>query len=460
MLPESRILKNQYHNERIVSLILEQKVEMDPLTGTPKFWKKQPLPSEAEINAEIHKMYNQIQDKYGIPGLVGNYPRYVSKSLVMATEKKYGKEYAKKRFPRGVPVYDSWEDYCAEIIYLSKGTVSDIETNAMQAILAIKSADSFNKVNKALQKKTGGMGIGQYISSFFGTYTNNYIKQLADHDISTKLSPQSSIYLEIMGNRNHWKTETRLHKILEHLKKIGANPNSITILQKTYNVIKYVASLEKKIWKSSFSKQIVDHKHEIALVASIVAPFFGPLGIAISTGIMLGDAAIYAHEGDYLSSGMSAIFALLPVVGTIPKLIPGIARLEARGMAALGKKLATSKNPVLNKLELSIIKDMAKYQNVIKQDLNAYFERRFQNEMIHAIKNAKYPALQKLIYKLGTGTIRASVLGGKLIKGGIKTFAPYEISANVWNKFYTGSFLQTTQQELEFIKNIKQTYKK
>ena len=97
MLPESRILKNQYHNERIVSLILEQKVEMDPLTGTPKFWKKQPLPSEAEINAEIHKMYNQIQDKYGIPGLVGNYPRYVSKSLVMATEKKYGKEYAENR---------------------------------------------------------------------------------------------------------------------------------------------------------------------------------------------------------------------------------------------------------------------------------------------------------------------------------------------------------------------------
>jgi len=196
-------------------------------------------------------------------------------------------------------------------------------------------------------------------------------------------------------------------------------------------------------------KTAYEYRHEIALVASIIAPFILPFGLAISSGIMLADAALYASEGDYLSAGYSAIFALLPGIGGIVAKIPAIAKLEARGMAALGRRLALSKNPVLNRLELSIIRDMSKYQNLVKQDLNEYFKRRFQNEMIDAMKRIKYPALRKILYRLGNGTIKASVLGGRLAKFGIKTFAPYELSMAAWDDIYHKTFLQQKQQELE-----------
>lgn len=396
------------------------------------------------IDQAVKQQFATIQDKYGIPGLTGNVPKFIPTEIKSWYEKKF-----KKKFPLGMRTYDSWPEYVADVIYQSKG-VTDNENNAMQAILAIKSAKQFNEVQKELRKKTGGQGIGQFVFSMFGTYTA---------DKSGKLNNLPSILV----TRGHADTAKRLQRIVTHLENIGANPKSIEYVQKALNNAKGINIVKKVAWNSpqmATVKTAYEYRHEIALVASLITPFFGPLGLAISSGIMLGDAALYAKEGDYLSSGYSAIFALLPGIGAIASKIPGIARLEARGMAALGRRLATSKNPVLNRLELSIIKDMSKYQNLIKQDLNEYFKRRFQNEMIDAMKRTKYPALRKILYRLGNGTIKASVLGGRLAKFGVKTFAPYELSMAAWDDIYHKTFLQNKQQELEAAREIEQILKK
>jgi hypothetical protein len=61
---------------------------------------------------------------------------------------------------------------------------------------------------------------------------------------------------------------------------------------------------------------------------------------------------------------------------------------------------------------------------------------------------------------LGNGSIKASVLGGKLLKFGVRTLAPYEISMRVWDNVYNKSFLQAKQQELEAQREIQQILKK
>ena len=394
----------------------------------------------AVIDQAVKQQYADMWSEYSIPGLTGNSPKFIPKEIKTWYEKKYG-----KKFPIGMTTYASWPEYVADVIYQSKGSVKDSEINATQAILAIKSAKQFNDVQKELQKKSGGQGIGQFVTGFIGTYSIDKAGKVSGY----------------VGQ--HYDTAKRLQRIITHLKQIGANPKSIEYFNKALQNVKQVNVSQNKAWNADEMapyRFAYKYKHEIALVASLVTPFFGPLGLALSSGIMLGDAALYAKEGDYLNAGYSAIFALLPGIGAIANKIPAIARLEAKGMAALGKKLATSNIGALNRLELTAIKDMAKYQNVIKQDLNAYFQRRFQNEMVDAIKRTKYPALQKLLYRLGNGGIKASVLGGRLIKFGIRTIAPYELSMKAWDNFYSKSFLQAKQQELEAQREINLILKK
>jgi len=424
MLPESRILRNKFHNDSVVKLIMEQPSLDDPT---------------AVIDQAVKQQYADMGDEYGIKGLTGNVPQFIPKEIKSWYEKKY-----KRKFPPGMTTYASWPEYVADVLYRSKGTI-DNENNATRALLSIKSAKQFTEVQKELQKKTGGQGIGQFVAQFFGTYTTDKAGKVSGY----------------VGK--HVDAAKRLERIVAHLKRIGANAVSTKYFDKALQNVKQVNVSQNKKWTSDEMapfRAAYTYRHEIALVASLVVPFFSPFGLALSSGIMLGDAAMYAKEGDYLSAGYSAIFALLPGIGGIVGKIPAIGRLEAKGMAALGKKLATSNIGALNRLELSIIKDMSKYQNLIKQDLNEYFQRRFQNEMIDAIKKTKSPILRKILYRLGNGSMKASVLGGKLLKFGVRTLAPYEISMRVWDNVYNKSFLQAKQQELEAQREIEQILKK
>lgn len=451
MLPESIILQNKFHNANVVKLILEQRVPLSKVyskkekqakptgsrTGLLGLPSLDPDPTE-KLDQLVKQQFGDMLAKYNIKGLTGAHPTFWPDEINSWYEKKY-----KKKFPYGSTTYPSYAAYIADVIYRSKGvnhaSVGDNENNAMLAILAIKSAKQFNEVQKELQKKTGGQGIGQFVFSMFGTYT------------ADKSGKAQNLYSNLL-TRGHADTAKRLQRIVTHLQKIGANPKSIEYVQKAWDNVGNINRNKEAVWNSpqmATVKTAYEYRHEIALVASIITPFILPFGLAISSGIMLADAAMYASEGDYLSAGYSAIFALLPGIGAIANRIPAIARLEARGMAALGRRLALSKNPVLNRLELSIIRDMSKYQNLVKQDLNEYFKRRFQNEMIDAMKRIKYPALRKILYRLGNGTIKASVLGGRLAKFGIKTFAPYELSMAAWDDIYHKTFLQQKQQELE-----------
>lgn len=460
MLPESKILQNKLHNAAVVNLILEQRVPLNKLPVKKKPAKSFFGLSDTTPEEELAKQFSQAlaieiqaaKTQYDIKGLTGDQtPHFIADETIDWLSKKYKIDknavYRKNFITKSYPSYAA---YIADIIWLSKGTIKDNENNAMRAVLAIKSAKQFNQVQKEFQKKSGGQGIGQFIFDIFGTYT-------------TDKSGKAQNLVSNLLTRGHADTANRLQRILTHLENIGANPKSIEYVQKALNNAKGINIVKKVAWNSPQLKTIktaYEYRHEIALVASLIAPFILPFGLAISSGIMLADAGMHVAEGNYLEAGYSAIFALLPGIGGIASKIPAIAKLEAKGMAALGRKLALSKNPVLNRLELSIIKDMGKYQHLIKSDLNAYFGARFENEMIHAIKIAKYPTIRKILYLLGTGTIKASVLGGRLLKFGIKTFVPYSIAESAWEKAYVSSGLQAQEVTLKTNRAIADKNKK
>lgn len=379
---------------------------------------------DVETNISPAK-FKSLVDQAQIPGLTGNYPRWIPTELRSYFKKKG------KSLPYGVDTYTSWDAYLADLIYKSKGIVKDNENNAMLAVLQIKSAKQFNRVLKELQKKTGGIGIGRFIFNMFGTYT-------------TDKSGKAQNFVSNLVTRSHAGTAKRLQRILTHLENIGANPKSIEYINKALINAKAINITKQIAWKSPQLANVrfaVEHKHEIALALSIAAMFLPVGGMLVSSGIMLADAAMYYDEGRYYESGVMTIFALLPVIGGVFSKLPAVQKLGSEGMAELGKKLAMSKNPVLTRLEQIVIKDMSKYAPQIKQDMNAYFQRRFQNEMIHILKTTKGAKARRLLYRLGTGTLKASVFGAKM---GI-SFIPYELSLAGWDKIYSKFDIQTKE---------------
>ena len=323
--------------------------------------------NNATVDAKTRKQ--QVFSKIGlkpIPGLIGSYPEPVGKGLTQS-------------------------QYIAQIIYSAKGAV-DNEHNATQALLSIKDKKQFAETFRALKKLSGGQGIAQFISSFFGTYDNAYISLLASYkaikgasDVGTTASAES------LSNRNHWKTEARLRKIIAHLQKIGAWSTTINELQKTYKKIKQIAALEKKVWKSSYIKMgadfIKENYHEILLVLEILTSLITfPIGLIVSAGIGFVNAGLYATEGEYYEAGITAVFALMPAIGHLVPKIPQIAKLGAKGMERLGQKLL-QKSGNLTKTEQLVAKGLIRSKDALKGIYERY--------MLTSAKNAEMGILAK-----------------------------------------------------------------
>jgi hypothetical protein len=110
-------------------------------------------------------------------------------------------------------------------------------------------------------------------------------------------------------------------------------------------------------------------------------------------------------------------------------------------MAKLGKKLATSKSPMLNKLEFLVIKDMTKYKDIIKTDLTEYLKARAKNEAAALAKNATRSKSAQLKYdvlnKIAAGGFTFAKAGSRI--GADVALDNTALSA--WDKIYTSAGL-------------------
>ena len=367
-------------------------------------------------------------------------------------------------------------EYIAQVLYASKG-VTDNENNALRAILAINNKKTFAETFRALQKLTGGKGIGQFIDSFFGTYDNAYVVYLNSYNITKAIAKQTSVsgqgVAEKFANRSHWKTEKRLRMIITHLQKIGAWSSTISIMQKTYDKIKKIAALENKIWKSSLSKQSQDfwnkYYHEILLVIEILTSFIGPWGWLISMGVGLLNSTLYATEGEYYQAGVTAIFSIMPGVfklaGKAPQLVELMAKLSAKGMTRLAAKLS-SKSPKFLPIEKQILKGLVGAKGLIKSAFNEAARIQTRKVALQAALKmketesvvagfGKLTAKDKIAIYLANGTVNLAELALTLGKYNMAiNFATEEI----WDKIYE-QYIQNTEIEQAGQKAIVEYWK-
>jgi len=320
----------------------------------------------------------------------------------------------------------------AKQIYDAKGLVWDDPYSVVSAIKKIKTLNQFNLVNRELMKLTAGRDIATYLKSFLDVSDKqiwiailSYLKKQFPGNKEEILYPIGKVYFNLVNK----STDPTSGKIGSEF----VSPNYIKWWKKhSANVVSGISTSAL----STMGDVVYENRHEILQTLQLVSIFIPTYGLFISTGIGLVDATMYAQEGETYEAGISAVFALLPGMGKVVTKIPGVRILGSKGMAILGQKLATSKKPVLTWIERIVIKDMSKYKDVIKKDMDDYFKARAKQEAARLLKYQGKSKAGKLAMKIGDGSIKASRLGAQAYAA-LKTWDWAGAGAEkAWQKIY------------------------
>jgi hypothetical protein len=272
----------------------------------------------------------------------------------------------------------------AKEIYNSKGVFNDDESKVVEAIQKIQNKQQFELVQKELQKLTGGLAIGQYVTGFIeigGT------------------GPQAD-------NTNTLKFTT---PIIKHLQKIQANPKTIELFNKLQKSLQVYAKQEddfdKELGGPGLRQFWKDYHHEIMTVAEIGALFIPYVGPLISAGIAMTDAKMYWDEGDKYTAGLIAVLTAIPVIGSLAARIPGVRKLSAKAIKAIAKKitlLRSGEKVAFSAAERPIVKGLGKNGPLINKEVRAYTKRLGRNKKI--VKTVAGGGGAVATYKVGTAT--------------------------------------------------------
>jgi peptidoglycan hydrolase-like protein with peptidoglycan-binding domain len=113
-----------------------------------------------------------------------------------------------------------------------------------------------------------------------------------------------------------------------------------------------------------FNKEIYEYRHEI-LDALAMGTFFIPLvGPLLSLGIEVGNAALYAAEGDKEMATLSAAFALIPG-GEYIRQIPAIKNVSKSTIIKIFQR--ANKGRALSKADKEILEAVAENSNTISR---------------------------------------------------------------------------------------------
>lgn len=163
------------------------------------------------------------------------------------------------------------------------------------------------------------------------------------------------------------------------------------------NKVRYLNPKVDFDYDEDVSKFIYDNRHGLIDIASIGTAFIPVVGPFISLGLELGNAALYASEGDNYTAGLATAFALIPG-GQLIRRIPAIKKLGRNGMAKLLKK---ARDPKLAKTLSEIEKEVLESINKNSKWVRLTAARQLSKKMVYSIvSKIKLPQLVKLVYSL------------------------------------------------------------
>lgn len=324
----------------------------------------------------------------------------------------------------------------AKQIYDAKGTFSDSEEKVDPAFSAIKNIAQYTQVNKALQKLTDGRGIGEYLRSFL--------------DVNARTVIASALMDKIP--EAHWKWTIKQIVTWNDFRTVAAGSTNVyakwkagkTGVGEEKAILALMQGPYKQAWQwwanltagEQMNAWWKEDGHTILSTLQIVTAFIPIVGWAVSAGIGLVNAEMYAAEGDPKTAAITRIFAVIPGLGFAGKL--GLSKVAPKLMANLGKKVALNQTKNLTKQEQWILSLLGKNQKALKTELDNYFRTGI-------MKSAK----QLTKDKLAAGAKTLAFTGTK----GIAGLASYMTIAKLYSNWYDSNQEQITQAELDKLNN-------
>lgn len=246
----------------------------------------------------------------------------------------------------------------AQQIYDSKGTFSDDEKGALNAIKQILSIEQYKLVSAELQKLTNKRGLGEYLHEFMD-FRDLY--KVAEHLV--KVLPKKDWSWTV---KKVFTWEDLIEEV--SYRRPGAagmvpsssqRPSELQTLQMLFN---NWAANKNSIKKDLLYKMLMDPALYATQVPNLLSAFksrethaglentasllyfAGPIGIGLASLAMTADAKLHWDEGNKLGAGISAFFAALPLINRVVQKIPAVQKIKRAALAKLGEKISKFKS--------------------------------------------------------------------------------------------------------------------
>lgn len=149
---------------------------------------------------------------------------------------------------------------------------------------------------------------------------------------------------------------------------------------------------------SDVSDFIYENRHGLLDIASVGAAFIPIVGPFISIGLELGNAALYASEGDEYSAGLTLAFTLIPG-GQLIRRIPAIKNMTKGGLRQLMKKVSNPKTAkTLTKTEKELMGQVNKESKWLRLTATRELTKKIT---IGLLKKLNLPKIINLFYYFG-----------------------------------------------------------
>ena len=171
-----------------------------------------------------------------------------------------------------------------------------------------------------------------------------------------------------------------------------------------------------------------EYPHEVALVLSIGTSFLGPIGLLISSGIMVVDAELYRREGNYKMAGISALFAVLPFLK-----VPGLKAWTKAQWAKFGQRVGKNTYETLAASDKVVLTQLAKSSQTIKLAVQRFTDSAAKGAATKYTKaEMKSDPIKFITRKFANGTLKTAKLTAFLAK----TAIPYLTASEAWEFIY------------------------
>ena len=176
-----------------------------------------------------------------------------------------------------------------------------------------------------------------------GAKSVDRVLYLMSYDMN-KTATENVLYEQTQNNKNSFFLQNQ---------PSGKKPTN------TKGMIPGFEKVKSSITQEDFEKFVYENRHGLIDIAALGAAFIPLVGPFISLGLELGNAALYASEGDKYTAGLSLAFTLIPA-GQLIRRIPAVKQLGRNGLVTLLKK---AKNPKL-------VKTLSKTETKALEEIN------------------------------------------------------------------------------------------